>query len=177
MNGFDTNRLPTFNGTVRSRFLFSLSKRDVGENTMSNIATPNIVGRHHLIHCAAVALALSTAFVIVTMPKPDTAAASTTDNEANNGFATLANGMVMPAPCASSRSTGRLGTTCHISKRPSGDAKCVQHSIKNSRRPQAFSSFAPSPPVLSARRVPHARQLTARRLKSQASIASTKAIS
>ncbi|MGC1444269.1 MAG: hypothetical protein WA837_02300 [Xanthobacteraceae bacterium] len=88
MNGFDTNRLPTFNGTARSRFLFSPAKRDVGENTMSNIATSNIVGRHHLIHCAAVALALSTAFVVVTMPKPDTAAASTTDNEANSGAKT-----------------------------------------------------------------------------------------
>jgi hypothetical protein len=55
---------------------------------MSNIATPNFVGRHHLIHCAAVALALSIAFVVVTMPKPDTAAASTTDNETNSGAKT-----------------------------------------------------------------------------------------
>ncbi|MGB7886808.1 MAG: hypothetical protein WBL55_10410 [Xanthobacteraceae bacterium] len=91
MNGFDTNRLPTFNGTVRSRFLLSLSKRDVGEKTMSNIATPNIVGRHRLVHCAAVALALSIAFVGVTMPKPDTAAASTTDNGSNSGANTAAN--------------------------------------------------------------------------------------
>ena len=111
---------------------------------MSNIATSNIVGRHHLIHCAAVALALSTAFVVVTMPKPDTAAASTTDNEANSGaktaaktapvsrpghitsapaFATPANEMVMPAPCASSRSTSRLGTTRHVNKRRSGRRK------------------------------------------------------
>lgn len=51
---------------------------------MSNIATPNIVGRHRLVHCAAVALALSIAFVVVTMPKPDTAAASTTDSGANS---------------------------------------------------------------------------------------------
>jgi hypothetical protein len=57
---------------------------------MSNIATPNIVGRHHLIHCAAVALALSAAFVVVTMPKPDMAAAGTTDNEANSGANTAA---------------------------------------------------------------------------------------
>ncbi|MGB7041932.1 MAG: hypothetical protein WBD83_20395 [Xanthobacteraceae bacterium] len=90
MNGFDTNRLPTFNGTVRSRFLLSLSKRDVGEKTMSNIATPNIVGRHRLVHCAAVALALSIAFVGVTMPKPDTAAASTTDSGANSAANTAA---------------------------------------------------------------------------------------
>ena len=58
---------------------------------MSNIATPNIVGRHHLIHCAAVAFALSAAFVVVTMPKPDTAAASTTDNAANSAANTAAN--------------------------------------------------------------------------------------
>jgi hypothetical protein len=57
---------------------------------MSNIATPNIVGRHHLVHCAAVALAPSTAFVVVTMPKPDTAAASTTDNGANTAANTAA---------------------------------------------------------------------------------------
>jgi hypothetical protein len=83
MNGFDTNRLPTFNGPVRSRFLFFPAKRDVGENTMSNIGAPNVVTHRHLIHCAAVALALSAAFVVVTMPKPDTAVASTTDSGAN----------------------------------------------------------------------------------------------
>lgn len=50
---------------------------------MSNIGAPNVVTHRHLIHCAAVALALSAAFVVVTMPKPDTAVASTTDNGAN----------------------------------------------------------------------------------------------
>jgi hypothetical protein len=49
---------------------------------MSNIATPKIVGRRHLLHCAGVALAFAAAFIIVSMPKPDTAAASTTDNRA-----------------------------------------------------------------------------------------------
>ena len=58
---------------------------------MSNIGAPSVVTHRHLIHCAAVALALSAAFVVVTMPKPDTAAASTTDNGANSGANTAAN--------------------------------------------------------------------------------------
>ena len=80
---------------------------------MSNIATPNIVGRHHLIHCAAVALALSTAFVIVTMPKPDTAAASTIDNEANNGANTAAN-------------TGACLQTCCLQTWPYYERSCLR---------------------------------------------------
>ena len=39
----------------------------------------NIITHRRLIHCVAVALALSTAFAIVSMPKPDTATPSTTD--------------------------------------------------------------------------------------------------
>ncbi len=42
----------------------------------------NIVTHRDLIHCTAAAIALSTAFVVVTMPKPDAAAASTADNDA-----------------------------------------------------------------------------------------------
>jgi hypothetical protein len=48
---------------------------------MSNIATLDFVDRRHLFHCAAVALALATAFVVA-VPKPDMAAAGTTDNDA-----------------------------------------------------------------------------------------------
>jgi hypothetical protein len=43
----------------------------------------NIIGtRRHLIHCAAVALALSAAFVVVTAPKPEMAAATTAEDTA-----------------------------------------------------------------------------------------------
>jgi hypothetical protein len=47
---------------------------------MSNIAAANAVTHRHLFHCAAVALALATAFVVVSMPKPDAIAAGTTDH-------------------------------------------------------------------------------------------------
>ncbi len=49
---------------------------------MSNIATPEFVGRRHLMHCAAVAFALAAAFIVVSVPKPDAAAAGMTDNDA-----------------------------------------------------------------------------------------------
>jgi hypothetical protein len=42
----------------------------------------NTVTHGHLIHCVGVALALAAAFIVVSMPKPDIAAASTTDNDA-----------------------------------------------------------------------------------------------
>ena len=49
---------------------------------MSNIVAPNLTTRGHLIHCAAVAFALATAFVIVSMPKPETAAAASATPDA-----------------------------------------------------------------------------------------------
>lgn len=80
---------------------------------MSNIATPNIVLRGHLLHCAGVALAFATAFIIVSMPKPDTAAAaSTTDNGAK-------------AACL--QSWPYYEHSClHDSRRRDGDARAVR---------------------------------------------------
>jgi hypothetical protein len=49
----------------------------------------NIIAHRHLIHCVAVALALSTAFVIVSMPKPDTATPSTTETLTQSATETL----------------------------------------------------------------------------------------
>ena len=80
---------------------------------MSNIGAPSVVTHRHLIHCAAVALALSAAFVVVTMPKPDTAAASTTDNGANSGANTAAN-------------TGACFQTCCIQTWPYYERSCLR---------------------------------------------------
>ena len=49
---------------------------------MSNIVAPNLTTRGYLIHCAAVAFAFATAFVIVSMPKPETAAAASATPDA-----------------------------------------------------------------------------------------------
>jgi hypothetical protein len=49
----------------------------------------NIIAHRHLIHCVAVALALSTAFVIVSMPKPDTVTPSTTETLTSSATQTL----------------------------------------------------------------------------------------
>lgn len=49
---------------------------------MSNIVAPSVVLDRHLIQCAGVAFALAAVFTVASMPKPDTAAAGTTDSGA-----------------------------------------------------------------------------------------------
>lgn len=57
---------------------------------MSNIGTPKSAGQRHLTYCAAVAFALAVAFIVVTTPRPDTAAAGTTNNNAETTIAETA---------------------------------------------------------------------------------------
>ena len=112
---------------------------------MSNIAArsfvdSNSVGHRHLFHGAAVALALATAFVIVSIPKPETAAVGAADDGAQVA--------AQSAPEAAPQEPSCLETCC-LQTWPYYQGSCLHDSRQhdgNARTVRLIAAGGQAPP-------------------------------